>query len=42
MQWFVLRVASNKEERVREALARKMQVEGVEGEADSCRETACV
>ena len=31
MQWFVLRVASNKEERVREALARKMQVEAVEG-----------
>ena len=31
MQWFVLRVASNKEERVRETLARKMQVEGVEG-----------
>jgi len=29
MQWFVLRVASNKEEQVREALARKMQVEGV-------------
>ncbi|MHC4236940.1 MAG: transcription termination/antitermination protein NusG [Planctomycetota bacterium] len=31
MQWFVLRVASNKEERVRETLARKMQVEAVEG-----------
>jgi transcriptional antiterminator NusG len=29
MQWFVLRVASNKEEQVRETLARKMQVEGV-------------
>ena len=31
MQWFVLRVASNKEERVRETLARKMQVEAIEG-----------
>ena len=31
MQWFVLRVASNKEEQVREALARKMKVEGVAG-----------
>ncbi len=31
MQWFVLRVASNKEEQVRETLARKMQVEGVQG-----------
>ncbi len=29
MQWFVLRVASNKEEQVRSALERKMQVEGV-------------
>jgi transcriptional antiterminator NusG len=29
MQWFVLRVASNKEEQVRDALARKMQIEGV-------------
>ena len=29
MQWFVLRVASNKEEQVRETLARKMSVEGV-------------
>jgi transcriptional antiterminator NusG len=29
MQWFVLRVASNKEEQVRDALERKMQVEGV-------------
>ena len=29
MQWYVLRVASNKEERVREALARKMEVEGI-------------
>jgi len=31
MQWYVLRVASNKEEQVREALARKMKVEGVSG-----------
>lgn len=30
MQWFVLRVASNKEEQVRDALARKMEVEGVQ------------
>ena len=30
MQWYVLRVASNKEEQVREALARKMEVEGIE------------
>lgn len=30
MQWFVLRVASNKEEQVRDALERKMQVEGVQ------------
>jgi transcriptional antiterminator NusG len=29
MQWFVLRVASNKEEQVRDTLSRKMQVEGV-------------
>ncbi len=29
MQWYVLRVASNKEERVRDTLARKMEVEGV-------------
>ncbi len=29
MQWFVLRVASNKEEQVRDTLTRKMQVEGV-------------
>jgi transcriptional antiterminator NusG len=29
MQWYVLRVASNKEEQVRESLARKVQVEGV-------------
>lgn len=29
MQWYVLRVASNKEEQVRETLARKMQVEGI-------------
>ena len=30
MQWYVLRVASNKEEQVRETLARKMEVEGVQ------------
>lgn len=30
MQWFVLRVASNKEEQVRDALARKMQLENVQ------------
>jgi len=30
MQWYVLRVQSNKEEQVREALARKMEVEGIE------------
>ena len=30
MQWFVLRVASNKEEQVREALARKMEIESVQ------------
>lgn len=29
MQWFVLRVASNKEEQVRETLARKLQIEAV-------------
>lgn len=29
MRWYVLRVASNKEEQVRDALARKMEVEGV-------------
>jgi len=29
MQWYVLRVASNKEEQVRDTLARKMEVEGV-------------
>jgi transcriptional antiterminator NusG len=29
MQWYVLRVASNKEEQVRDALARKMEVEAV-------------
>jgi transcription termination/antitermination protein NusG len=29
MQWYVLRVASNKEEQVREALARKVQVESI-------------
>ena len=31
MQWYVLRVASNKEEQVRESLARKVQVEGLGG-----------
>jgi transcriptional antiterminator NusG len=30
MQWYVLRVASNKEEQVRETLDRKMKAEGVE------------
>src|SRR5476649_223569 len=30
MQFFVLRVASNKEDRVREALARKVRIEGLE------------
>lgn len=30
MQWYVLRVASNKEEQVRDSLARKMEVEGVQ------------
>jgi transcriptional antiterminator NusG len=30
MQFFVLRVASNKEDRVREALQRKVKIEGVE------------
>lgn len=30
MQWYVLRVASNKEEQVRETLERKMKVEGVQ------------
>lgn len=29
MQWYVLRVASNKEERVRESLERKVSVEGL-------------
>jgi len=29
-QWYVLRVASNKEEQVREALVRKVKIEGVE------------
>lgn len=31
MQWYVLRVASNKEEQVREKLARKMEVDGIDG-----------
>jgi len=30
-QWYVLRVASNKEEKVREALQRKVKIEGLEG-----------
>ncbi len=30
MKWYVLRVASNKEEQVRDALARKVKIEGVE------------
>ena len=30
MQFFVLRVASNKEDRVREALVRKVKIEGLE------------
>jgi len=30
LQWFVLRVASNKEEQVREALQRKVKIEGLE------------
>lgn len=29
-RWYVLRVASNKEEQVREALARKVKIEGLE------------
>jgi transcriptional antiterminator NusG len=32
MQFFVLRVASNKEDRVREALVRKVKIEGVEAQ----------
>jgi transcription termination/antitermination protein NusG len=32
MQFFVLRVASNKEDRVREALARKVKIEGLEAQ----------
>ena len=31
MQWYVLRVASNKEEQVRGALERKVKIEGMEG-----------
>ncbi len=31
MQWYVLRVASNKEDSVREALERKVKIEGLEG-----------
>lgn len=30
MKWYVLRVASNKEDQVREALARKVKIEGLE------------
>jgi len=30
MQWYVLRVASNREEQVRDTLVRKMEVEGVD------------
>ena len=30
MQFFVLRVASNKEDRVKDALVRKVKIEGVE------------
>jgi transcriptional antiterminator NusG len=30
-QWYVLRVASNKEEQVRETLERKVKIEGLEG-----------
>lgn len=30
-QWYVLRVASNKEEMVRDALERKVKIEGLEG-----------
>ena len=30
MQWYVLRVASNKEEQVRETLERKMRADGIE------------
>jgi len=30
MQFFVLRVASNKEDRVKDALQRKVKIEGVE------------
>ena len=29
-QWYVLRVASNKEEQVRDALVRKVKIEGLE------------
>ena len=31
MQWYVLRVASNKEHQVRDALERKVKIEGLEG-----------
>ena len=31
-QWYVLRVVSNKEEQVRDALERKVRIEGLEGE----------
>jgi transcriptional antiterminator NusG len=35
MNFFVLRVASNKEDRVREALARKAKIEGVDLDGES-------
>jgi len=31
-KWYVLRVASNREEQVRDALIRKVQIEGIEEE----------
>jgi transcriptional antiterminator NusG len=31
MQWYVLRVATNKEEQVKETLQRKVKIEGLEG-----------
>ena len=35
MDWFVLRVASNKEDSVRRTLLRKVKIEGFDGEDDS-------
>ena len=32
MKWYVLRVASNKEEQVRDALERKVKIEGLDGQ----------